>query len=118
MSRPTKYNKAIADKLPDLFGEGQSIIEVCGELKISRDTFYNWKKQYPEFSKAVDDGLTLSQAFWEKLGREGTLCKRNVQPTMYIFQMKNRFHWTDRADLSMNGGILIQKIDSDDEAAL
>jgi transposase len=118
MARPTKYSKAISKKLPDMFIEGQSIVEVCADLHISKDTFYNWKKEHEEFSKAVDDGLTLSQAYWEKLGREGTICKREVQPTMYAFQMKNRFHWTDKAYVSLGGGILLQKIDTLDEDSL
>lgn len=100
--RPTKYDASICDTLPELFSEGASIAEVCVKLGIHKDTFYAWKEKYPEFSDSIKHGLSLAEAWWSRIGVEGTLGSRPINPTMWIFNMKNRFAWTDRREVSMD----------------
>jgi len=97
MARPTKYNKEMLPIMLEKFKEGASICEVCVELDITRETFYQWQKENKEFSDTIKKGLALSQAWWEKIGKAGTVNKLNVNPTMWIFNMKNRFReeWHD-----------------------
>ncbi len=41
--------------------------------------------------------------FWEKVANDATLGKKNrsnVNPTLLIFQLKNRLGWIDRLDLT------------------
>ena len=96
--RPTKYNKALCKLLPDMFSGGESVAEVCASLEITKDTFYRWVKEHSEFSDAYKKGLTLSEAWWAKLGRDGAQDKDRIQPATWIFNMKNRFKWTDREE--------------------
>jgi transposase len=112
MARPTKYSKKLAKKLPELFTEGKSVVEVCVELGIWKDTFYRWAKEHPEFSDAYQRGLDLSQAWWERLGRGGASGEMDIQPTTWIFNMKNRFHWTDRVEqnIDLNGEVNITNL--------
>jgi transposase len=102
MARPTKYNKKICDTLPDLFRDGQSVAEVCVELGIAKDTFYNWQKAHKEFSDAIKKGLELSEAWWERLGRRAANGKQQINPTVWIFNMKNRFGWRDQQSIDLN----------------
>ncbi|GHU62048.1 hypothetical protein FACS189445_4660 [Spirochaetia bacterium] len=101
--RPTKYSRKLCKMLPDMFLEGQSVVEVCSDLGISKDTFYQWVNKYPEFSDSYKKGLLLSEAWWEKLGRAGATGKISINPATWIFNMKNRFKWTDRQDLNVAG---------------
>ena len=105
--RPTKYTKDIAETLADQFKDGQSVIEVCGQIGITKDTFYEWVKKYPDFSDSYKKGLELSQQWWEKLGRAGTVGKIPVNTVMWIYNMKNRFRadWNDRIQVEHSGGI-------------
>lgn len=100
--RPTKYKKILAKRLPEMFKDGQSVCEVCVDLGIHKDTFYEWVKLYPEFSDAYKKGLSLSQGWWEKLGRGGAAGKIEIQPATWIFNMKNRFHddWKDKHEIT------------------
>jgi hypothetical protein len=68
--RPTKYNPELYKTLPDMFKDGQSIVEVCVELGISISTYYNWEDEYPEFLEASTRGKLVSRAWWERMGRE------------------------------------------------
>jgi transposase-like protein len=81
-----------------MFKNGESVSEVCAELGIHKDTFFEWVKTYKEFSDAYKKGLELSEAWWTKLGRAGATGKAKIQPATWIFNMKNRFKWTDRVE--------------------
>lgn len=103
LGRPTIYEPELCETLPDMFMQGESITEVCVKLGISRDTFYRWMKLYPDFSDAVKIGLEKSEAWWEKLGRAGAAGVTDINPPVWIFNMKNRFKWSDRSDVSVSG---------------
>jgi len=96
--RPTKYNAKLCALIPAMFANGESISEVCAELGITRETFNQWRNLYPDFSDTVKRGLELSEAWWTKLGRAGATGKAKIQPATWIFNMKNRFNWTDRVE--------------------
>ena len=96
--RPTKYNAKLCKLLPAMFASGESISEVCAELGITRETFGQRKSLHLDFSDAVKRGLELSEAWWTKLGRRGATGKAKIQPATWIFNMKNRFGWTDRVE--------------------
>lgn len=100
--RPTKYTEEvaleIAERLPEMFKNGESVAEVCAELGMSKDTFYRLADQYVAFSDSYKKGQELSEAWWTKLGRAGAAGKVDIQPTTWIFNMKNRFKWADRTE--------------------
>jgi len=105
--RPTKYKKKFCEIVLNLMKQGESVVACCAELNISRETFYKWVKEYPEFSDTYKRGMIYAETWWENIGKNGVLCleiadnKGNVgrvHPGMYAFFMKNRFHWTDRVE--------------------
>lgn len=108
VGRPKKYNKAYADELAKTvateFKNGEDIAEVCVSLGCSLETFYKMKEISPEFSKAVKEGLTLSEAWWLKLGRAGAAGQVKIQPVVWIFTMKNKFNWVDRQEVTGRDG--------------
>lgn len=112
---PTKYRKELVKLIPDMFKDGQSILEVTCELNIHKDTFYEWKEKYPEFSDAVDLGLQKAQALWEKMGRLGSFGKEKLDARMYQFNMKNRYkkEWRDRHDVEVTDKTPVQDMPED-----
>jgi len=111
--RPTKYSKKLCELLPYLFANGESVIEVCTYLDITKETFFQWVKEYPDFSDSYKKGQELSEAWWIRVGRMGSLGKMKLQPATWIFNMKNRFKWTDRQNMDITGNmdITIEKPD-------
>lgn len=107
MGRPTKYKSEYAKTLPLMFSEGQSVCEVCGQLGISKETFYTWTEKHPAFLDAYKKGIALSQQWWEKAGRAGAIGKIPLNPAVWIYNMKNRFYqdWKDRAEMHHSGEI-------------
>jgi hypothetical protein len=94
MGRPSVYSKAMLPKILALMKSGASKVEVAVELGISRDTFYRWEKEHVEFSDTIKEGAWISQAWWEKQGREN-LMNKGFNNTLWYMNMKNRFGWTD-----------------------
>jgi hypothetical protein len=114
MAAPSKYKPEFNQIALDLMKEGASVIEVCAEIGINRDTLYDWTNpESPrfneEFSDTIKTGKLKCQAWWEKIGRKmlveesemdvktGTSKSKRLNTAAWIFNMKNRFsdEWSD-----------------------
>lgn len=93
--RPTKYKPEYADTLIELMSEGASIEEICLELRVCKQTLYNWFEQYPELLDAKKTGLDFAHGWWMREGRKNLQNKEFNYGGWYM-NMKNRFGWTDR----------------------
>jgi len=116
--RPSKYNPAWVEELPDMFADGQSVLEVAVNLGISKTAYYEYEAAHPEFADASMRGKELSQAWWERQGREGLydttdygengkpLQRRAINHALWSKNMACRFRndWTDRQELSGANG--------------
>jgi len=103
-SLPTNWKELTAS----LYVEGASDAEVKHALKISNDLFARWLDEEPEFAEAIKDGRQASEAWWSKLGRQGAT-GAEINPTVWIFNMKNRFGWRDKQEVSgADGGALVK----------
>ena len=76
----------------ELMKNGKSITKVCAEFGITRQTFYNWKDNYPEFKDAVELGVVKSQAWWEDTMQDGAQGKiKYFDSRAASFMMASRF---------------------------
>jgi len=93
--RPTKYTDKYCDDVISLGKQGLSLEQMAFELDIAVSNFYIWQEKHPEFQEAVKKGRAFAQGYWENelsraaLGRNPEGITPN--PTLMIFQMKNRF---------------------------
>lgn len=92
----------------DLMADGASIVEVCANLGVTRTSFYRWladKDKIP-LKEAVEAGELLSQAWWENQGRT-SLRDDMFNSTLWYMNMKNRFKWADKQEITgANGGAI------------
>lgn len=109
--RPSKYDSDEALQILSGLGhEGEGMAEAAVALGICRDTFYRWMDQHQEFSDAVKDMRTRSQAWWERKGRLGTFGEtEGFSGVGFVFNMKNRFpeDWRDKVNMEHEGGISV-----------
>lgn len=103
MGRPSKYKKSFCDDVIAYGKQGLSKTQMFARLGISWQCFSDWQnpespRHKPEFCEAIKEAVRLAQAWWEDQamahlsdvrakGGEG----RHSNPTMFIFQMCNRF---------------------------
>jgi len=91
-------------EITDLYREGASDVEIkslislhCGS--ISNDLWDRWLKDEDKFSETIKIGRAFSQAWWEKNGRIN-LENKDFNYTGWYMNMKNRFKWKDRTDVT------------------
>lgn len=134
--RPTKYNAILHNALAEICAsKGMIDTEIAAKMQISETTLYNWKRDYPDFVKAISRGKEDSDSQVENallktaLGfeydaqkpmvvsdgkAEGSHVeivdyKEHVAPVVHaqVFWLKNRRpdRWRDKQDIEHSGEI-------------
>ena len=102
--RPTKYEPEFCERVIEFMSKGYSKEACAGELEITKDTLYQWEKAHPDFSDSLKAGLELSRKFWEKTAIENIVYNqkgKKADAVLWIFNMKNRFGWTDKKEIEI-----------------
>ena len=97
-----KYRPEMCDRVLSLYQNGESDVEVAVALDISKNTFYEWVREKPEFAEAVHKGKGVSECWWQKLGRAGAAGKVDIQARVWLANMKNRFGWVESEKSEQN----------------
>ncbi len=82
---------------------GYSFEEMAWELDVWVQTFYDWKKKYPEFNDAMKKASALSEGWWRKQARQN-LKSRVFRDHLWFMNMKNRFGWADKTQQDGTSG--------------
>lgn len=97
MGRPSLYKPEYCEMLLEHMEQGFSLESFAGKLRVSRETLYEWMRVHADFSDTVKIAKGLSQYKWEELGREMMMGRApGSVPSLYMFNMKNRFGWADQ----------------------
>ena len=107
LGRPTKYRDEYCDMLIAHMEQGLSFESFAGVISVNQDTLHEWAKVNPIFSEAKKMAFSKCLLWWEKAGRLGLFAgsgkdkkNGNINPAIWIFNMKNRFKWSDRVEVS------------------
>ncbi len=90
-----KYKKEMCAQVLEHYKNGESDAEVAVALDVSKQMLYRWIKDKPEFAEAIERGKTLSECWWQRLGRAGASGKVKIQARVFIANMNNRFGWRE-----------------------
>jgi hypothetical protein len=85
-------------KVIALAQDGASDVEIRLYLDISDDLWYRWLKDEPQFSRTIKKARMHCQVYWERLGRNMATGEISGNAASWVFNMKNRFKWTDRVE--------------------
>lgn len=105
MARPSKYDTHVAPRLEEIkdwVRNGATDKELWEKLHISMDSFYEYKKQFSEFSESLKETKEYVDAKVENALLTNAL-KGNI--TAQIFWLKNRRpnQWREKQDQSEEG---------------
>jgi transposase len=101
--RPTTYKQEYCQAVIDFMAKGYSFEAFAGSIDTHKDTLYQWCKVHPAFSDAKRLGFAKAQIFWEEIGLRGMWTEEGgpkLNTGNYIFQMKNRFGWQDKVEIT------------------
>lgn len=96
---PTKYTKSMPEKALDIIGsQGKSITQFARDMRVTRETVYEWARVHKEFSDALQRAKQWSEAHWEDK-MESMMYDREVNAPLAKLYLVNRFGWTDKTQV-------------------
>ena len=76
MGRPTKYKPKIAEQICALIeADTYTVAEICRMVKISRSTYFEWIKEFPDFSDSIKKAEEARTAFFVAEAKKSLLKK-------------------------------------------
>ena len=82
----------------EMASDGASDVEMMAYLNVSKDLWHRWVEEEEEFSATVKRCHALCEAWWTRHGRHMATGIADGNPTVWIFNMKNRFKWRDKTE--------------------
>ena len=91
-------------KMLSLAGVGGADIELRVECLggICHETWTRLIKEEDKFSETVKECKALCEGWWVRQGRIA-LRDKDFSPTLFYMNMKNRFNWRDKQDVTSDG---------------
>ena len=114
-----QYKEEYCEKAIELLGKGHTRAALAGELNVTRQTIYNWEKQFEDFAEAIAVGDAKRQMTMEK--KALALAETGKGGSLMIFLLKNM---TDMKDVSLlehsgrDGGPIESKATSEELDAI
>ena len=86
------------EELMAIMSQGYSLTAAAGYMGLSRDTFHEWKKRYPEFADAIERGMAM-RVF--KLESDLLAAQDAATVKSCIFALKNAApeEWRDKREV-------------------
>ena len=102
--RPSKYDPSFCDLVIEWGAEGKSVAWMAANLDVSKDTIYQWVKDYPEFSDSLTRARTKAQAYWEDAGQNG-MTSKEFNASIWSRSMAARFpeDWREKSETAVTG---------------
>jgi hypothetical protein len=97
----TSYRPEFDQALIDHMTKGLSFESFAGVIGTCRATIYNWcdknhGSHQPSFLDAKKVATEACRLFWEEQGIKGMWAGKAFNSTPWIFNMRNRFGWSDK----------------------
>ena len=91
--RKGKYDPSMCQTILNVAEQGGHVPAMMKAIGIlSKDTFYRWLREYPEFNEAYEASKVASQAFYEEILLAGAIGKiKNFNFNALAMTMNNKF---------------------------
>lgn len=88
-----KYSSDMCTKVVEQASRGGHIPAMMMSIGVkSKDTWYRWQKEYPEFREAVEYAKIVNQAYMEEIGMNAILGRiKDFNASTYALVMNNKF---------------------------
>lgn len=93
-TRKRKYEPWMCEKIIEVAEQGGHVPAMLKAIGVrSKDTFYRWLSEYPEFKEAYETSKIASQAFYEEILLAGALGKiKGYNFNSIAMVMNNKFN--------------------------
>jgi hypothetical protein len=102
----SKYDPKFTEELLNgiRYKKKLSIPELCRKWRISRQTYWNWREMYQEFSDAADLAELDYVAYWMELNRDVCEGKKKGNAQLIALALANieQLGWSPKVDIQGN----------------
>lgn len=111
--RPSKYDPVHCDAVVQHCAEGASLTSFAASIDVARSTINEWMEHHPDFSEAVKRAKAKCAAWWETQARQGAVGRKDVNPTLCIFGLKNMAaeDWREKQEVQHSGGVRVERVE-------
>lgn len=104
--RKTKYKPELCKQIVDYMSKGYSYEAFSGFVGILPDALNSYAEKYIEFANAKKEAFLKCQNYWESLGIDNIISENNrsLNAAVWCFNMKNRFKWRDKHEITGDDG--------------
>lgn len=95
MARLSEYKSEYAKLLVTYLAQGMLDCEIYDTLDICKNTFTRWRKEYPEFEEAYEQGLPKCEAWWVRKMKEKWLNGDDKGFKYCSLIMKSKFNYNE-----------------------
>lgn len=100
----TEFDPTWSAALIEHMAVGLSFESFGAKIGHHSEFLYEQLKRSSDFANAKKIGEARSRLFWELEGISGMRMGKDFNAAVWIFNMKNRFGWTDRTELTGKDG--------------
>jgi transposase len=108
VGKPTDYKPEYCQELIDYMAQGYGYLAFAGKIGVSIQTMYDWEKAHDEYLEAKERAFEANRRVWDEAATDAALGRKTgINPTIMIFNLKNRFpkEWRDRRELDLAGSL-------------
>ena len=116
MAKVAKYNKRTVERIIEFVKTDTFTIgEICAKVGISRQAFYDWRDNHPEFAQALEDAanermemfvLEAKKSLLKKIKEQITTTKHIAPDTgaiIFVLTNGDPDHWKNRQNAELTG---------------
>ena len=108
-----KYTKEFADKIIEAHKKNFGMVTItCKQMGISRITFYEWIKKYPDFAEQINEAQDVAIDFAESMLMKNIQAQDTTSIIFYLKTIGKRRGYVEKAlmDVTSNGESIIPKV--------
>lgn len=99
--RPSLFRDAYIEEVKSFMGQGHSLTAFAGEIGVARDTVYQWAREIPAFSDALNKARAKRVLAWEnRLARQADGAQGSVAATIFALKNAAPDEWRDKIEVS------------------
>ena len=95
--QPTKYKPEYINLLQEYFLQGKTVTQFAKDIRVDRDSIYNWAKEHPDFFGALSRGKQFREGFWQDWIMQN-LDNPKVNANLFKLFAANTMGWSDKTE--------------------
>ncbi len=102
LGRPTSYKKEYCQLIIEHCSKGKSLKSFACSIDVHVTSLYDWEKQHPDFSYALEKARQLAEIWWENIATEAVSDKRKfINTELFKYMTKVRFRWSEPQEIKI-----------------